>query len=165
MAELLAHLDVGDEPRRRPSTAQVGEQLGLAGEAREAVDAQRLRDPGHDEEQADARALDEVLHPVEATVAREFRDKQTRIREERGRNLAGPPLGPASHEPSAPVVASTRNGEARDEGRASRAGPSSTRGSSFATTRGSGSPPAAREELLDRRDGVRDRRRRSRLEL
>ena len=75
MAELLAHLDVGDEPRQPPVDRAGLEQLGLAGETGEAVDAQRLGDPGHDEEQADAGALDDVLHPVEATVAGEFRDK------------------------------------------------------------------------------------------
>ena len=80
MAEHLSHLDVGDEPGRAPVDGAGLEQLGFAREAGEAVDAQRLGDAGHDEEQADARALHEILHAVEAPVAGEFGHEQACIR-------------------------------------------------------------------------------------
>ena len=57
MAEDLPHLDVGDEPGPAAVDGAGLEQLGVARETGEAVDAQRLGDAGHDEEQADAGAL------------------------------------------------------------------------------------------------------------
>ena len=72
MAEHLPDLDVGDEPGPPPVHRAGLEQLGLTREPGEAVDAQRLGDAGHDEEQADTRALHEILHAVEAPVAGKF---------------------------------------------------------------------------------------------
>ena len=51
------------------------EQLGIAREACESIDAEGLRDAGDCEQQPDARARDEVLNAVEAAIAGEFRDK------------------------------------------------------------------------------------------
>ena len=58
---------------------------------------------------------------------------------------AGPPFGPASHDPSAPVVAITRNGEAAMNSRAR----SSSAGISLASTRGSGSPTSSHSCSVD----------------
>ncbi len=58
---------------------------------------------------------------------------------------AGPPFGPASHDPSAPVVAMTRNGDDAMNARAR----SSSAGISLATTRGSGSPNSSQSCSVD----------------
>ena len=123
----------------RPSTAQASSSSGFAGEPAEAVDAERLGDTGNHEEQADAGPFDEVLDAVEAAIAGKFGDQQ-RVSASTRTKPAGPPFGPASHEPSSPVVAMTRNGEAAMN---SLVGSSSAR-ISFATTRGSGSPNNSR---------------------
>ena len=141
MREDLSHLDVDHEPRRLAVDRAERAQLGVAGQPRAAVHAQRLGDPRDDEEQPDAGPLDEVLHAVETPVAGELRHAAGASRRARARTPGGPPLGDASDEPSAPpspareTATMPMNAVAR----------SSSVGVSLVIVRGSGSPTTARK--------------------
>ena len=106
----LVDLDADAEHRALGPDGHPPEDLLVARDPRAPVHAQRLLEPGNEEEEAHVRVLEDVLHIVEPPVARTIGDDEAALAEHEHEPGAVPAACETSQSPEALDVASATNG-------------------------------------------------------
>ena len=137
--------DEDPEPRHLALDRARREQLGVVDDRRAAVDAERVADAGDQEEQRDARVLEQVRERVREPVAWPLGQQQRPLVEDPTKP-AGSPRGETSRPPSGRAVATHTNGERSTNWRVS----SLSRPAIFPRTTSVGEPIASRSARSSR---------------